>query len=54
MEKLDKSMKESVLESTYLVKVYICFMVHGQNMPKKGRQEKILFFTFNNGQLPIF
>ena len=27
---------------------------NGQNMPKKGQQEKILFCTLNMGQLPIF
>ena len=25
---------------------------NGQNMPKKGQQEKIIFCTFNKGQLP--
>ena len=28
-------------------------LVHGQNMPKKGKQEKIFFCTFNKGQLHI-
>ena len=27
---------------------------NGQNMPKKGQQEKIIFCTFNRGQLPVF
>ena len=27
---------------------------NGQNMLKKGQQEKIFFCTLNKGQLPIF
>ena len=27
---------------------------NGENMPKKGQQEKTFFCTLNKGQLPIF
>ena len=41
---------KSVIEGICLVTSL--HLVHGQNMPKKGQQEK-LFCTINKGQLPI-
>ena len=41
-----------MIESTCLVTSLHLFKA-SQNMPKKGQQEKILFFTLNKGQFDV-
>ena len=55
MEKLEKSMNE-MCDRKYMFVDKSTFgsSQNGQNMPKKGKQEKIFFCTLNKGQLPTF